>query len=173
MNKRRTLAVAALCAVAATGAYAAKKVGPFFADLFPPSKGTYQQPAGALGDKPAQPWTATTLEAAVQNKPLAGKVETRTGEIIDYSCYLQLGKHGAKHRDCAQKCLKNGQPIGLLSQDGSITLLMEEEHHPRRDGQTTFRDAAIEHAGEILEVTGTASKVNGQKALYVQGFVRK
>jgi hypothetical protein len=136
-------------------------------------KGTYKEPLGKLGEKPAQPWSATTLGASVDGKPNPGTIKTVTGEIIDFSCYLQVGKHGEKHRDCAQKCLKAGQPIGLLAQDGSIYMLMEEEHDPRRDGQGTFREAAIDHTGHIMEVTGTASTVRGFNALYVQGFTKK
>lgn len=136
-------------------------------------KGTYKEPMGKLGDKPAQPWSATTIGASVDGKPNAGAVKTVTGEIIDFSCYLQVGKHGEKHRDCAQKCFRAGQPIGLLTADGNIYMLMEEEHDPRRDGQGTFRDAAIEHTGHIMEVTGTSSTVRGFNALYVQGFTKK
>lgn len=138
-----------------------------------PTAGTWDKPHGELGQKPAQPWSTTTVEASVDGKPNAGKVTTVTGEIIDYSCYLQVGKHGDKHRDCAQKCFRNGQPIGLVTKTGTIYLLMEEEHHPRRDSQTNFRDAAIEHAGHVMTVTGTASTVNGQRALYVTGFLKK
>ena len=65
------------------------------------------------------------------------------GEIVDFSCYLQIGKHGEKHRSCAQKCFTAGQPIGLLTKDGSLYMLMEEEHDPRRDGLTNFRQAAM------------------------------
>lgn len=136
-------------------------------------KGTYEQPAGTLGEKPSQPWTETTIGAAVNKKPLPGKLVTVTGEIIDYSCYLQLGKHGEKHKACGQSCLRNGQPMGLLAKDGTIYLLMAEEHDPRRDGKTTFREAAIEHFAQIVEVTGTQSSVNGQRAVYVQGYVTK
>lgn len=135
-----------------------------------PTAGTWDKPSGTLGEKPAQPWSTTTVEASVDGKPNAGKVVTVTGEIVDYSCYLQLGKHGDKHRDCAQKCFKNGQPIGLVTKDGTVYVLMEEEHHPRRDGQTNWRDAASEHAGHIMEVTGTSSTVSGQRALYVTEF---
>lgn len=138
-----------------------------------PEVGTYDKPAGKLGEKPAQPWSATTIEAAVDGKPLAGKVVTVVGEIVDFSCYLQLGKHGEKHKDCAQKCFRSGMPIGLLAKDGSLYLLMEEEHHPRRDGLTNFRAAAIEHASHIIEVTGTASTVDHHKAIYVTGYVKK
>ena len=144
--------------------------------LFPemtPEKGTFDKPHAKLGQKPDQPWSVTTVAAAVDGKPLPAKVITLVGEVVDYSCYLQVGKHGAKHRDCGQKCLRNGQPIGLLTKEGKLYLLMEEEHDPRRDGLTNFRQAAIDHMAHVMEVTGTFSEVDGQRALYVTGFVKK
>jgi len=135
--------------------------------------GSYTSPMGTLGEKPADAWTATTVAAGVDKKPLPGKPVTRTGEILDLSCYLQLGKHGEPHRACGTKCLQAGEPIGMLAEDGSVYMLMAEEHDPRRDGQTTFRQAAIEHFAHIMEVTGTESTVNGYHAIYVQGYVKK
>ena len=82
------------------------------------------------------------MAAAVDGKPLPGKVATIIGEVVDYSCYLQVGKHGEKHRDCGQKCLQNGQPMGILTKDGDLYLLMEEEHNPRRDGMTDLASPA-------------------------------
>jgi hypothetical protein len=144
--------------------------------LFPnmaPDKGTWDKPAGKIGEKGKNPWSQTTVAAGVDQKPLPGKVVTIVGEIIDFSCYTQLGKHGTKHRDCGQKCLKNGQPIGLLTKEGTLYLLMDEEHDQRRDGLTNFRQAAIENMAYIMEVTGTLSEVQGIKALYVRGYVKK
>ena len=135
--------------------------------------GTYKAPMGKLGEKAAEPWSATTIGASVDGKPNAGAMKTVVGEIVDFSCYLQVGKHGDKHRDCAQKCFRNGQPIGLLTEDGGLYMLMEEEHDPRRDGMGAFLTAAIDHAGHIMEVTGTSSSVNGFNALYVRGFLKK
>jgi hypothetical protein len=136
--------------------------------------GTYEAPMGKLGDAAAEPWSNTTVAAAVDNKPNPGaKVTSLTGEIVDFSCYLQIGKHGEKHRSCAQKCFTNGQPIGLMTSDGTLYMLMEEEHDLRRDGQTDFRKAAIDHAAHIMEVTGTLSSFGGYNALYVHGFVKK
>jgi hypothetical protein len=144
--------------------------------LFPqmtPEKGTWDAPHGKIGEKATMPWSATTLAAGVDGKPLPGKVVTLVGEIVDYSCYLQLGKHGTKHRDCGQKCLKSGMPIGLLTKDGKLYLLMEEEHDPRRDGLTNFRQTAIDNMAYVMEVTGTLSEVEGQRALYVRGYLKK
>lgn len=136
-------------------------------------KGSFDKPAGTIGEKTDNPWSTTTVAASVAGKPLAGKVTTLVGEIVDYSCYLQVGKHGGKHRDCGQKCLRNGQPIGLLTQEGKLYLLMEEEHDPRRDGLTNFRTAAIENMAYIVEVSGTLSEVDGQRAFYVTGYLKK
>jgi hypothetical protein len=144
--------------------------------LFPnmtPEKGTFEAPHGKLGVKSASPWSQTTTAAGVDQKPLPGKVVTVIGEIVDYSCYLQLGKHGTKHRDCGQKCLRNGMPIGLVTKEGKLYLLMDEEHDQRRDGLTNFRDAAIENMAYVMEVSGTLSEVDGQRALYVRGYLKK
>jgi hypothetical protein len=132
---------------------------------FTPEKGTFDKPVGKIGEKNDNPWSVTTMAASVDGKPVPGKVTTLVGEIVDYSCYLQVGKHGAKHRDCGQKCLKNGQPIGLLTKEGKLYLLMEEEHDPRRDGKTNFRQAAIDNMAYVMEVTGTLTELDGQHAL--------
>src|SRR5438132_9270592 len=62
-------------------------------------------------------WSATTIEAAAteENKKVLerGKPLSVTGEIVDVSCYLQLGKRGQSHVACGSKCLQHGQPIGI------------------------------------------------------------
>jgi hypothetical protein len=135
--------------------------------------GTYEAPMGKLGDKGAA-WSQTTVAAGVDGKPLAGAPQTVTGEIVDMSCYLQLGKHGEKHVACGKKCITAGEPIGLVTKTGDIYMLMAEEHDPRRDGQTAgFRKAAADHIGHIMEVSGVLSAYGGYKAVYVQGYVAK
>ena len=130
-------------------------------------------PQGELGQKSDDPWSNTTKGASVDGKPVAGKTVTLTGEILDLSCYLQLGKHGDKHSSCGKKCIANGQPIGLVTKAGQVYLLMDEEHDPRRDGQTTFRKAAGDNFAKVMTVTGTETMVGGVKAVYVQGYLNK
>jgi hypothetical protein len=173
--KKHVLAGTMILAVA-FGVSAQTKKGsvPILQPQMTAETGSYDKPAGKLGQKPAAVWTSTTVGAAVDGKPNAGAKEaTLVGEIVDFSCYLQIGKHGEKHRSCAQKCFTAGQPIGLLTKDGNLYMLMEEEHDPRRDGLTNFRTAATEHAAHIMEVTGTLSEHGGYKALYVHGFMKK
>lgn len=121
--------------------------------------------AGKAGD-----WTATTVAAGVAQKPLAGKQVTVVGEVIDLSCYLQLGKHGAAHAACGGKCITAGEPIGILTKAGQIYLAMAEEHDARRDGKTTFRKAAADNFAKVMTVTGLQTTVNGVKTIYVQGY---
>ena len=134
--------------------------------------GTYAKPMATLGSKPDQPWSTTTTAAGVDSKPQPGRAVTRVGEIVDFSCYIQLGKHGEKHRACGQKCVQNGQPIGLLTQDGTLYMLMPEEHDPRRDGGVDAKASAADHMGHIVEVNGTEAAVNGYRAIYVQGLTK-
>jgi hypothetical protein len=175
--KLKTLAVLITVAVAVVlSAQEAKKAPTKSAVLHPEmavTTGSWDKPAGTLGSTPAEPWSATTVAAGVDNKPQPGKPVTLVGEIVDFSCYLQLGKHGEKHRACGQKCVANGQPIGLLTQDGALYILMPEEHDPRRDGGVDAKASASEHMGHIVEVNGTESAaVNGYRAIYVAGLTK-
>ncbi len=129
--------------------------------------------SGEMGEKAAEPWSNTTKGASVDNKPVADHTVTLTGEILDLSCYLQLGKHGDKHSSCGKKCIANGEPIGLVTKAGAVYVLMAEEHDPRRDGGVGFRKAASDNFAKVMTVTGTETTVNGIKAVYVQGYVGK
>ena len=175
MSKRSIITIGAAVALAAGSVAIAQGRGKLFPDFSKPTKGTYEQPAAEVGVKPAedQPWSTTTVASSIMGKPLKGTPVTKTGEVIDLSCYLQVGKHGDKHRDCGQKCVRSGQPVGLLEQDGSIYMLIDEEHDPRRDGLTTFRQWAADNMANVVKVNGTMTTVKGQKAIYVQGYVKK
>jgi hypothetical protein len=135
--------------------------------------GTYDAPMGKMGEK-AEGWSGTSMAAGVDGKPQMGKPVVMVGEIVDMSCYLQLGKHGDKHASCGKKCILAGQPVGLVTKSGEVLLLIDEEHDPRRDGQTTaFRKAAADHIGHIMEVSGLEAMHAGVKAIYIQGYVNK
>ena len=149
-----------------------KKGGAILHPEFTVDTGSYSKPAGTLGEKPAQPWSATTVGAAVDGKAQAGQVVTLTGEIVDFSCYLQVGKHGEKHRSCGQKCVNAGQPIGLLTRTGALYMLMPEEHDPRRDGGVDAKASASDHMGHIVQVNGTEASVGAYRAIYVQGLTK-
>lgn len=175
-NLVQAAAVPALLALALGTAWALQAGGGIlFPDWSKPAKGTYKEPASTIGKKVTdkQPWSVTTVTSSIEGKPVPGKPITVVGEIVDLSCYLQVGKRGEKHIDCGQKCVKNGQPVGLLAQDGTVYLLCDEEHDPRRDGLTAFRQQAVEMMAHIVSVNGTYTEVGGQKAIFIQGTIKK
>jgi hypothetical protein len=173
--KRKIFAVTAV-ALAAFTLVAQDKKAPAKGGILHPEmaveNGTWDKPMAKLGAKPEMPWTQTTTAAGVDSKPEAGKPVTMVGEIVDFSCYIQLGKHGEKHRSCGQKCVNNGQPIGLLTKTGALYMLMPEEHDPRRDGGVDAKASAAAHMGHIVEVSGTQASVNGYNAIFVQGLTK-
>ncbi|MBM3783919.1 MAG: hypothetical protein FJW30_06130 [Acidobacteria bacterium] len=173
----KTLTILALASASFLFAQEAKKKaggpGILAPAMTPVGDTTYKKAMGTMGSK-GETWSQTTVAAGIDGKPRDGRAVTVTGEIVEFSCYLQLGKHGEKHRACGQKCANTGQPIGLLTADGTLYMLMEEEHDPRRDGQTSdFRKAAADHMAHVMEVSGTLAAHGGFRAIYVAGYVKK
>lgn len=86
---------------------------------------------------------------------------TVTGEVLDLSCYLTQGAKGPDHAQCAKACVKGGQPMGLLAEDGTVFLLGA--------GEDKDQFAALkELAGEMAEVTGSKSERGGMKMVVVE-----
>lgn len=129
-------------------------------------------PAATIGTPAEVKWTATTLEAATndaQKKVLAsGKPAAVTGEVVDVSCYLQLGKRGEAHVACGSKCIANGQPIGLVDKSDRLYLLMVEEHHPRRDGELELKTVFGPLLAKTVTVNGMAVEMKGYRGLFVR-----
>jgi len=136
------------------------------------ASGDKAPPASAtVGSKESAKWSATTLEAATteaHKKVLAsGKAATVTGEVVDVSCYLQLGKRGEAHVACGSKCIANGQPIGLVDADDRLYLLMVEEHHPRRDGQLELKSVFGPLLAKTVTLSGMEVEMKGYRGLFV------
>lgn len=127
----------------------------------------------ALGSKKNAKWTDTTVASAgtpEQKAVLDGaKVATITGELVEVSCYLQLGKRGEKHIPCGSDCLRHGQPAGIVDKDGKLTVLFVEEHDPRRYGQINITDKLVELLAKQVTATGMLTVKDGYQALYVPG----
>jgi hypothetical protein len=64
------------------------------------------------------------------------------------ACYMAKGSRGAAHKACAVMCAKRGVPIGVLTDNGELYLLLDD--HNNEDPY----EAAKKLAGERAEVTG-------------------
>ena len=87
--------------------------------------------------------------------------KTVTGEILDMKCYKASGAHGEGHKECAAKCIKGGSPMGILTDDGKVYLLIEDSKN-----SDPYNDAK-KFAGEKVTLTGTVSEKDGEQALIV------
>jgi len=88
---------------------------------------------------------------------------TWKGEVVDLACYVAQGAKGADHAGCAKACVKNGQPMGLLTDDGTLVLLAADH----KDGEPY--EALKELAGEVASVMGTLAEKDGMKVVTVTG----
>jgi len=90
--------------------------------------------------------------------------DTITGEVVDLSCYLAHPhtSTGSSHRKCAETCAKKGLPMGVLTEDGSVYLLLEDHGNPKA------YKAAIGKAAEDVTVEGTKVSEGGLPGIVVE-----
>jgi len=106
---------------------------------------------------------ATALFAQGDMKGMkTAKDITVRGEIVDLACYLDHGATGMKHQQCALTCLKGGQPMGLLTSDGKVYLLLADH----QDGKAF--DEAKTYAALQVEITGPLAEKAGITGLTVE-----
>ena len=142
------------------------------ASFWPRPDATPAPLAATIGTPAEARWTPTTLESAstpAQKKILRhGRAKTITGEVVDVSCFLQLGKRGEAHIPCGQKCVRNGQPIGLLTDSGKLYLVVPEEHHPRRDGEASLRERFAELMAKRVTLSGMVTTYHDYRVIFVR-----
>ena len=86
------------------------------------------------------------------------KAETKSvkGEVVDLMCYLDHGAKGEKHKGCAEKCIKGGGPVGLLS--GDDLYLVIGDHKP-------INEELADKAAQEVTLKGKVVEKNGMKMI--------
>jgi hypothetical protein len=109
---------------------------------------------------------ALALAIAMWPVASASAADTLTGEIVDMACYLAHPEtgHGPGHRKCAEVCVKKGMPIGLLTDDKQVYLLLEDHDNPKPYSQLK------EKAAEKVTVEGDKVTQGGTTALVVEAI---
>lgn len=82
-----------------------------------------------------------------------GEEVTVKGEVLDMACYIDHHATGAKHADCAKKCITSGLPVGLKGEDGKTYLLIGE-HKP-------MNEELGDYAAKTITVKGKVSSRDG------------
>ncbi|HET7624061.1 MAG TPA: hypothetical protein VFM25_02260 [Verrucomicrobiae bacterium] len=79
--------------------------------------------------------------------------KTITGEVVDLMCYLDHGASGEKHADCAQTCIESGGPVGLLTKDKQLYLVIGQ-HKPMNDKLASLASKTVTLKGKVVERNG-------------------
>jgi hypothetical protein len=87
----------------------------------------------------------------------APKITTIKGEVVDLMCYLDHGAKGEKHKGCATKCIKSGGPVGLLTADDQLYLVVGD-HQP-------VNDKLADQAAQTVTLKGKVVERNGMKMI--------
>jgi len=104
---------------------------------------------------------AGTAFAAAPHMDPKGKTETITGELLDMSCYMMHEGKGPKHAKCAGACVTGGAPLGLLTKDGKVYLVVGNH-----EDQKPYAEAKAQ-AGGNAKLTGTVFTRGGLTAIVV------
>ena len=102
-----------------------------------------------------------TLFALPLTARASGNPVTVQGEVLDMSCYVANGAKGEDHAGCAKRCVKAGQPMGLLASDGTVYLL-----YASHDDSSAY-EKTKDFAGQQVEIKGRAATQAGLKGLEV------
>lgn len=105
--------------------------------------------AALIGLSAAVGWGTATF-AADEKAP--AQTKSITGEVVDLMCYLDHGAKGDKHKGCAEKCIKSGGPVGLLS--GEDLYLVIGDHKPMNDELAAKAAQTVTLKGKVVEKNG-------------------
>ena len=108
----------------------------------------------ALGVSLALPRLSLGAEAS-------GEAQTIKGEVVDMMCYLDHGAKGDKHKGCATKCIESGGPVGLLTADDQLYLVIGD-HKPMNKQLAGKAAQMVTLKGKVVERNGVKMISNAE-----------
>ena len=102
--------------------------------------------------------------AALAASVVSARADSLSGEVVDLACYMvhpQSGQ-GASHKKCAEMCAKKGMPLGLLTDDKQVYLLLEDHENEKPFAEVKAK------AGEKVTVQGDKVAQGGLQGLVVE-----
>jgi hypothetical protein len=84
------------------------------------------------------------------------------GEVVDMACYMGHQAMGEKHKDCAEMCVKGGMPMGLVTAQGDVYLLLEDH------SSKAPYDSLKAMTAQQVKVSGDLHKRGGVQAITVE-----
>lgn len=131
-----------------------------------------QEPVKSFGARGTK-WSEPTLKAATKPEHTqqldAGRPDTIKGQLVEFSCFMQLKKADPSHVACATDGVrKNGQMVAVLDESNDLYVILAEEHDPRRNGQTSVRGRLVDSLHKPVSVTGLVTQHGGVKTIFMR-----
>lgn len=104
--------------------------------------------------------TSPLVFAAEMEKADGAAAKEVTGEIVDMMCYVDHNATGEKHAGCAEKCIKGGGPVGILS-DGKAYLVVGA-HKPMNDELAPLAGKTVTLKGKMASNGGVSMLENAE-----------
>ena len=101
----------------------------------------------------------TTL--AVAHEEHHGKAITVSGTVVDTGCYVSHDSKGEAHAKCAAACAKNGVPLAILDDHGTLYMPIAVEHKDQNAKLIPFIEKRV-------KVTGTELQKGGLKGIAIK-----
>lgn len=83
-----------------------------------------------------------------------------TGEIVDMMCYVDHNAMGEKHASCGEKCIKNGGPVGIVSEGKAY--LVVGAHKPMNDELAPLAGKTVTLKGKMASNGGISMLENAE-----------
>lgn len=99
-----------------------------------------------------------------------GKQITVKGELVDMACFMAHEGKGKKHAQCGKMCVTGGAPLGLVTPDGKVFLLVED--HTSAKAKKPYAQAK-EMVADTVTIKGDAYERGGVQAIVVESVVKE
>jgi hypothetical protein len=104
-----------------------------------------------------------SLASALQFASAAADQKTVNGWVLDSACALTKGLDKPISRDCALACARNGSPLVILEDDGTIVWPVSDTM-PAKSQNAKL----VPYAGKRVTVTGKMYAKGGSQAIVMQ-----
>lgn len=91
---------------------------------------------------------------------MKSKTVTFDGQVVGLNCYLSMGTHGESAKECQTACVKNGDPVGILTKSGHVYLATVGRAKPANSLLLPYMEKEV-------RVTGTIHERNGMRLINV------
>ena len=100
--------------------------------------------------------TPSLAAAQARGKAPEGKAVTLTANVVDLSCKVVNNASGPEHLQCAQLCADKGQPLGLLTADGTFYVPVNAGMGaPGENGRLKpFAEQTVKVTGRVINRAG-------------------